>query len=111
MTLYELTFGFVLEFGKDSNGKLDIKKVTTKNDYEDLSLKIYSYNSQNLVAILQYQYQYLIDIIKGIVDKYFLRGLIQEKLDGVGTKTLNIIRQALLECEEHYKLECLLIPF
>ena len=99
----------MLEFEKDSNGKLDIKKVTTKNDYEDYSLKIYSYNIENLVEMSWNDP--VTKIIKGIVDTLWLRDFIQEKLDGVGTKTLNIIRRALWECEEYYKLECLLIPF
>ena len=108
--LHELTLEFVLEFGKYSNGKLDIKEVTTKHDYKDYLIKIYSYNIEFLPFPVATISDPLINLFKGIVDKY-LRGLIQEKLDGVGTQTLNIIRRALLECEEYYKLECLLIPF
>ena len=110
MTLYELTLEFVLEFGRDSSGKLDIKEVTTKHDYKDYSLIIHSYNSMHLVdGILDP----LANLFKGLIYEYWLKDKIkiQEKIDGVGTEILNIIKQALLECEEYYTLECLLIPF
>ena len=110
MTLYELTFEFVLEFGKDSNGKLYIKGVTTKHEYKDYSLIIHSYNNKYLVdGILES----LANVIKGLIHKYLLQDVfkIQEKINGVGTEIFNIIRRALLECEEYYTLECLMIPF
>ena len=111
MTLYELTLEFVLEFGKDSNGKLYIKEVTTKHEYKDYSLIIHSYNNKYLVdGILESLADH---VFKGLIHKYLLEDTfkIQEKINGIGTEVFNIIRRALLECEEYYTLECLMIPF
>ena len=111
MRLYELTLEFVLEFGKDSNGKLYIKGVTTKHEYKDYSLIVHSYNSENFFEgrILEP----LANLLKGYIHKYLLEDTIkiQEIINGIGTKIFNIIRRALLECEEYYTLECLMIPF
>ena len=111
MTLYELTLEFVLEFGKDSNGKLYIKEVTTKHEYKDYSLIVHSYNSENFFEgrILEP----LANLFKKEIHKYLLEDTIkiQEKINGIGTEVFNIIRRALLECEEYYTLECLMIPF